>query len=164
MGVERLLRNRFFAGAQNDISLALDSGDAGGGGEFRGRYPLAAGQRAAGGAVRGDGADVPANRSESGICGRGVRLVGVGAHRRCRADRVRGGHEHLQFHGRDQWHHGRVFAGGAGAALPVEPDVRSGGSVRGREPDRGGDPVGAGVLLVQLPAEEQGEVLCGGCG
>ena len=25
-----------------------------------------------------------------------------------------------QFHGRDQWHHGRVFAGGAGAAAAGE--------------------------------------------
>lgn len=41
-------------------ALAVPAGtDAHCGDQLRGRYPFAAGQRAAGGAVRGDGADVP---------------------------------------------------------------------------------------------------------
>ena len=76
------------------------------------------------------------------------------------ADRVRGGDEYLQFHGWNQWHHGGVFAGGAGTAAAEE----CAGGVREPGSDRRDDPVRAGVRFFQFPTEEQGEMLRGRCG
>ena len=87
MGVECVLRA--------PVSVVAGGGDAGGGHQFCGRYPFAAGLGAAGGAVCGDGTDVPADCAEPGLRGRGVRLVGVGPDwHRC-SDCVRGGDEYL---------------------------------------------------------------------
>ena len=144
MGVERILRL--------PVSVDAGGGDAGGGNQFRGRYPLAAGQCAAGGAVCGDGASALADCPEPGNPWRGVFLVGMGPDRHCGADCVRGRYEHHQLYGRHQRHHGGLLAGGAGAA-GVEEWHRG---VREREPDCRGDSQRAGVQLVQLPAEEQG--------
>lgn len=84
------------------------------------------------------------------------------------ADRVRGGDEHLQFHGWDQWDHGGVFDGGALAVVREEWGVQVPGpdwgewdrNFRGPAADYGDDPGGTGVCVFQLPAEEQGPLLC----
>lgn len=76
-----------------------------------------------------------------------------------RADCVRWGDEHHQFHGRDQRDHGRVCIGGSGAAGVVECAARLHGAVI----PGGGDSGRFGVLLVQFPPEGQGEVFRGGC-
>lgn len=118
--------------------------------EFLGRCSFFAGQRPVGGAVRGDGADVLEH---------GDPALGYVVDRDPGADRLRGRDECHQFHGRDQRDHGRVCAGGVGAAGAVE---RRCGLHRDVVP-RGGDTWRTGVLLLQFPPEGQGEVLRGGC-
>lgn len=85
--------------------------DAGRGGEFHRRCAFVAGFGEARGAVRGDGDDV----LSAGLAASEFVVGGDSG-----VDRVRGGDEHLQFHGRDQWDYGGVFVGGVGAAAGVE--------------------------------------------
>lgn len=75
--------------------------------------------------------------------------------RRHRADRVRGHHQRLQFHGWHQWNNRRLFPGGAVAAGVSEQYLRF--HIPGVPVCSGIEP--AGVLLFQLP--QQGEVLRG---
>ena len=124
--------------------------DAGCGGEFHRRCAFVAGFGEAGGAVCGDGDDV----LSVGLAASEFVVGGDPG-----VDRVCGGNEHLQFYGWDQWDHGRVFAGGSGAAAAEE----CAGGVRGPGSDRRDDPVRAGVRVFQFPAEEQGEMLRGRC-
>lgn len=133
------------------VSLGAGGCDAGGGDILRGRYPFADSVCQADGSFHCHGAAVRAAGDAE------VVVVVGGAH--C-ADRVRGGDQRHQLHGRYQRHYGRLFAGGAGAAAAEECVCRvhrefvPGGHFAG----------GAGVLLLQLQAEEQGEVLCRRCG
>ena len=115
--------------------------DAGCGGEFHRCCAFVAGFGEAGGTVRGDGDDVLS-------AGFAASKFVVGGNPG--VDRVRGGDEHLQFHGWNQWHHGGVFAGGAAAA----PAEECAGGVREPGSDRRDDPVRSGVRVFQFPTEE----------
>ena len=129
------------------LSVVPGGIDAGCGSEFHRRCAFVAGFGEACRAVRGYGDDVLSAGYPASVDVVGSD-TGVGG--------VRGCDEHLQFHGWDQWNHGGVFACGAGAAAAEEWAGRL------CEPgyDRGDDLVGAGIRVLQFPAEEQGEVLC----
>lgn len=113
--------------------------------QLLGRRAFVAGQRAAGGPVRGYGADVLEHGHHA------LEHVVVCDHR---ADCVRGRHECHQFHGRHQRNHGGIRHCGAGAAAAGEPCR----GVRGRELSGGGHHRRAGVLYLQFPPQGQGQV------
>lgn len=120
----------------------------GGGDQFHRRRAFFARQSQIGGAVRGDVPDVPAVRHTQSS-----RLVD--SHHR--ADRLRGHHQRLQFHGRHKRNNRRLFPGGAVAAGISEQYLRF---HIARFPICGGIKP-AGVLLFQFP--QQGEMLRGRC-
>lgn len=75
-------------------------------------------------------------------------------------DSLRRGIKHHQFYGRREWHYGGVCIGLAGAIGITK--CRDG--VRGAVADLCGDAGGCGVLLLQFPAEGEGQMLRRRCG
>lgn len=75
-------------------------------------------------------------------------------------DSLRRGIKHHQFYGRREWHYGGVCIGLAGAIGITK--CRDG--VRGAVADLCGDAGGCGVLLLQFPAEGEGQMLRRGRG